>query len=83
MQMSPTKGKLLADGGARELSVINSKKDAVLLTKVDLVLMNDFPCQQKWQGPAVKSGFFAGLVAGIAIAAAVAFSVCTLGLAQL
>ncbi|SEL43417.1 protein of unknown function [Aquimarina amphilecti] len=79
MQMSPTKGQLLADEGARKLSVIHSKKDAVLLTKVDLVLMNDFGCQNKWQGPAVKAGFFAGLVAGIAIAAAVAFSVCTFG----
>ena len=79
MQMSPAKGQLLADGGARNLSVIHSKKDAVLLTKADLVLMNDFACQNKWQGPAVKAGFFAGLVAGLAIAAAVAFSVCTFG----
>lgn len=79
MQMSPTKGELLADGNARKLSVIHSKKDAVLLTKDDLVLKNDFGCQNKWQGPGVIAGFFAGLVAGIAIAAAVAFSVCTFG----
>ncbi|RKN02951.1 hypothetical protein [Aquimarina sp. AD1] len=79
MQMSPTKGQLLADPDRRDIDVLHSKKDVALLTEVDLILMNDFGCQNKWQGPAVKAGFIAGFFAGLAIAAAVAFSVCTFG----
>jgi len=78
MQMSPGPGHLLADSSKRNLSVIHSKKDAVMLTKVDLLLLNDFGCMNSWKGVATI-GFFAGLVAGLAIAAAVAFSVMTLG----
>jgi len=42
------------------------------------MLMNDFACQNKWQGPVVSSFFAAGLAIGATLAA-VAFSVVTLG----
>lgn len=79
MQMSPTPGKLLADPKARSLSVIHSKEDAVMLTKVDLILMDDFACQNKWQGPITSAAFWGGLAAGLLMAAAAAFSILTLG----
>ncbi|WP_299895261.1 hypothetical protein [uncultured Aquimarina sp.] len=76
MQMSPTKGQLLADPDKRDISVLHSKKDVALLTKDDLMLMNDFGCQQKWQGPVTSAGFWGGFAAGLAIAV---FSVATFG----
>lgn len=79
LQMSPTKGELLADGDARSLSVIHSKKDAVLLTKDDLVLLADFGgCQNKWMGPVLKSLFAFGVALGATLAA-VTIGVLTLG----
>lgn len=78
MQMSPSKGQLLADPGKRDVTVIHSKKDAALLTTADVKLLNDFGCQNKWQGPVVSSFFAAGLLIGATLAA-VAFSVVTLG----
>jgi len=44
MQMSPSKGQLLADPGKRDVTVIHSKKDAALLTTADVMLLNDFGC---------------------------------------
>lgn len=44
MQMSPRKGQLFSDLGKRDVTVIHSKKDAALLTTVDVMLLNDFVC---------------------------------------
>lgn len=76
MQMSPTPGKLLADPTARGLSVINSNKDAIMLTKADKILKADFSCKNDWKGPVTWGAFFAGLAVGIALAA---FTVVTFG----
>lgn len=77
MQMSPTPGKLLADPATRNLSVIHSKKDAIMLTEADTVLKADFSCKNDWKGPVTWGAFFAGLAVGIALAA---FTVLTFGL---
>ncbi len=76
MQMSPTKGQLLADPDRRDISVIHSKKEAALLTRVDLLLKDDFGCKNDWRGPISIGGFLGGLVAGAAL---VVLSVATLG----
>ena len=44
MQMSPRKEQLFSDLGKRDVAVIHSKKDAALLTTVDVMLLNDFVC---------------------------------------
>lgn len=44
MEMSLSKGQLLASPGKRNVTVIHSIKDAALLTTANVILFNDFSC---------------------------------------
>lgn len=78
-QMGLSPGLLLADPNLWKLSVVYKKESKPLLTEADLLLKDDFECKSNWGKAAGWGFFFGGLIAGIAIGAAVAFSICTFG----
>ncbi|AKK73370.1 hypothetical protein OK18_12775 [Chryseobacterium gallinarum] len=78
-QVNPSPGNILANPNVWKLSVVYKSEKKPLLTEADLVLKDDFECKSNW-GQAVGWGFFwGGLITGLAIGAAVAFSVMTFG----
>ncbi|MCJ8498297.1 DUF4280 domain-containing protein [Chryseobacterium salipaludis] len=78
-QVNPSPGVLLADPNLWKLSVIYKAEQKPLLTEADKILKEDFECKSNWGQAAGWGFFFGGLIAGLAIAAAVAFSVLTFG----
>lgn len=78
-QVNPSPGNILANPDVWNLSVVYKSEKKPLLTEADLLLKDDFECKSNW-GQAAGWGFFiGGLVTGLAIGAAVAFSVLTFG----
>lgn len=78
-QVNTSPGNILADPNVWNLSVLYKSEKKPLLTQADMLLKEDFECKSNW-GKAVGWGFFwGGLITGLAIGAAIAFSVLTFG----